>query len=779
MEGGAPFEASTPPYNRGMRRMMVLILLAIAASLHAQNAPFVPVAVWYGGGKARAPMLEPDPASRKELWRADLKKIKAAGFNTVRCWIDWASAEPKEGQYHFETLDVLSDLAAEEGLRLVVQVYMDSAPDWLGRKFPDSHFISISGEAMPSNAAPGFCFDHPGVHEATLRFFTTLAAHMKTRPAFLGWDLWSEPHVINWAEATYMRSPEFCFCPYSVARFRTWLQKKYGTLDALNAAWYRRFESWNEVEPNRLGTILSYTDFIDWREFIVDKLTEDLRARFDAVKAGAPDRVATSHAAAPSLFTTPLAGEGDPDDWQMSSAADYWGTSFYPKHSFPVGRDAAWRAALLDFTRSSTGDKGFWVGELQGGFGTVALRISSTVTPSDLRMWMWSTLARGAKAVNVYAWYPMSSGYESGGFGLINLDGTVTERARVAGGVAKAVDANQALFANAKPVHSEVAIVYNPLSYMVGGRRPLSASGPQGEVGAVERNSMLGMYRALFPTNVPVDFVHIDQIAGKLPWQPDLGTTTPGAVRAGTPTPGEALASRYKVVYLPYPLMISADASAALREFVRAGGTLVTEARPAWNDEHGRAKDIIPGYGLHEVCGCRETAVQSTPSGKTEVVMSTDFAGLKSGEKFGGSLFEETLEPMAANGHIVARFADGSPAVIASEFGKGKMLTIGTFVGMTYESGRDEGIARLLRGVLGWAGVKNPVTTTAPLEVRMLRSGGRTILFAFNHGNEAADASIVVDGLRGTARNVESGAAVSFPLQHKFVPHDVWVVEVK
>jgi beta-galactosidase len=53
--------------------------------------------------------LEPDPASRKEQWRADLKKIRAAGFNTVRCWIDWASTEPREGQYHFETLDVLTD----------------------------------------------------------------------------------------------------------------------------------------------------------------------------------------------------------------------------------------------------------------------------------------------------------------------------------------------------------------------------------------------------------------------------------------------------------------------------------------------------------------------------------------------------------------------------------------------------------------------------------------------------------------------------------------------
>lgn len=741
-----------------MRRLIALALLTFAVSAHAQNAAFVPVAVWYGGGKARAPMLEADPAAHRDLWRADLQAIKATGFNTVRCWIDWASAEPRQGEYHFETLDQISDLAQELGLRVVVQVYIDSAPDWVGRKYPDSHYVNISGEVMPSNAAPGFCFDHPGVHEAVLRLFNTLAVHMKSKPAFLGWDLWSEPHVINWAEATYMRSAEFCFCPYSVARFRGWLKKKYPTLDALNSAWYRRFESWDEVEPNRLGTILSYTDFIDWREFIVGKLTEDLRARFDAVKSGAPDRVATSHAAAPSLFTSPLSGDGSPDDWQMAGAVDYWGTSLYPKHSFPVGRDAAWRAALLDFTRSSTGEKGFWVGELQGGFGTVALHISSTVTPADLRMWMWSSLARGAKGVNVYAWYPMSSGYESGGFGLINLDGTITERARAAGGVARAVSANQALFAAARPVAAEVAVVYNPLSYMVGGRRPLTASGPQGEMGNIERNSMLGTYRALFPTNIPVDFVHVDDIASGRMVTPQL---------------------RYKVIFLPYPLMLSSDAARALQEFVRAGGTLVSEARPAWNDERGRAKEIVPGYGLHEVCGCRETAVQSTPSGKIEIAMSADFGSLKSGDKVRGALFEETLEPIAPNARVIGRFPDGSPAVIASQFGKGKMLTIGTFLGAPYENDRDENTARLLRSAVEWAGVKPQVSTSAPLEVRMLRSGSSTLLFAFNHASEAVESSIAIEGMRGTARDVESGTPVSFPLQHRFAANGVWVVEVR
>ena len=84
----------------------------------AKTAEFFPVAAWYGGGKARAPMLERDARAKKETWRKDVRQIKALGFNTVRAWIDWASGQPAEGTYDFETLEVLLELAQEEGLKL-------------------------------------------------------------------------------------------------------------------------------------------------------------------------------------------------------------------------------------------------------------------------------------------------------------------------------------------------------------------------------------------------------------------------------------------------------------------------------------------------------------------------------------------------------------------------------------------------------------------------------------------------------------------------------------
>lgn len=707
------------------------------------KADFFPMAVWYGGGKARAPMLEPDPRAKKEVWRRDLRQIRRLGFNTVRCWIDWASGEPAPGKYNFDTLDVLLELAREEGLKVILQVYMDSAPEWVGRKFPDALYEDISGAVMHPESSPGYCRDHPGVERAELAFYSALAERAGKSPAFLGWDLWSEPHVINWATATYLTNPEFCFCKYSVARFRRWLEKKYRSLDALNRAWYRRFGSWDEVQPGRLSTILSYTDYIDWRLYIRDKLGEDLRARYDAVKRVAPDRVATSHAAAPNLFTSPLAWDGSPDDWVMRKQVDYYGTSFYPKHSYAVGRDVAWRGALLDFARSSgysNGGDGFWIGELQAGFGTVALNVSGTVTPEDLAIWTWSAIARGAKGINYYAWYPMSTGYESGGFGMIHLDGTLTARSRTAGAISRVVDREQKLFLQARPPQAQVAIVYDPLNSLVGGRqRAATTTGPQSEAAGIERDSMLGAYRAWFPLNIPVDFLSINELTA-------------------------ASMKPYRLVYLPYPLMIPEKAAPEFAGYVRDGGALVAEARLGWNSERAQAAEIIPGLGLHDVMGCRESAVQSVPGGRTELVwVDGSFPGLSAGDRLPAGLYEETLDPLRGDARVVARFADGRSAAVASSFGRGKTLALGSYLSVMAQAQPTPALQRFFEALLDWTGVDRPVTITGgELEVRWLESGPDKILFAFNHGAQPVSATLAFKPMPApfTAHDIVASAPV-------------------
>jgi beta-galactosidase len=99
--------------------------------------------------------------------------------------VEWNVGEPQEGQYQLENLDLLLGLANETGLRVIVQVYVDSAPEWVGQKYPDGRYAAQDGQAIPSQAAPGYCFDHRGVRKAILDFFQEVARHVAGNSAFM------------------------------------------------------------------------------------------------------------------------------------------------------------------------------------------------------------------------------------------------------------------------------------------------------------------------------------------------------------------------------------------------------------------------------------------------------------------------------------------------------------------------------------------------------------------------------------------------------------------
>lgn len=689
---------------------------------------FLPFSVWYSGGDARAPMLsEITPDSRRQ-WSRDLAEIKSLGFNTVRTWVEWQRAEPRPGEYNFDNLRLLMELAEEMGLRVFIQFYVDSAPEWVGKQNPDAKFMAQDGTQIISQSAPGYCTDHDAVRDAVLNFYSETARVASEYDSFYGWDLWSEPHIINWANIDYVANAQFCYCPSTQARFREWLRDKYGSIGALNTAWHRSFQEWEDVSPPRFSTILSYTDYIDWKTFIYEKLAEDLRMRYDAVRESDPDHVITSHAAVSSIIISPHMGVGATDDFLMSESVDFYGVSLYPKHNHPDRHWPAWRVMnMMDFARSANrNNEGWYVGELQAGKGTIGLIVSDPVTPGDHRVWIWSAIAKGARGINIYAWYPMSSGYESGGYGLVNQDGSLTKRAMEAGYLASLVDRHQQLFLDSKPVPAEVAIVYNPLSQMVGGAQRRS------DHPMAHHNSLIGYYRVFAENNIPVDFIHRKELESG-----DL--------------------SQYKLVVLPWSMMLTQEAADGLKQFVADGGHAVGEARIGWNDDRGYASDEIPGMGLHEVFGVREKEVYMRERDIALMPRKGDHAvwnyfynpGQMAAahrhtweDTLKGTLYGKSLDIISNNAEVLAMLdMTGDPAIVSNRYGEGETIMIGSFMGMAnYPNTRPVNNTFIL-GMSDWAGVSKPVITNmdkvsdSPLVTRVQRnSDGDYLLFLINHG---------------------------------------------
>ena len=664
-----------------------------------RESTFFPVAVWYSGGKARAPMLETITPDSPMLWKEDLLKIKTLGFNTVRTWVEWNAGEPREGQYHLESLDLLLRLADEVGLKVIVQVYIDSAPEWVGQKYPDGHYAAQDGEAIPSQAAPGYCFDHRGVRKAVLDFFQEVARHVAGSPAFYGWDLWSEPAALNWARVGYKSEPMFCYCPSSMERFRLWLKRKYGTLDQLNEAWHRTFIDWDQVEPPRYGTILTYTDFMDWRAYYGYKLAEDLKLRNEAVKAIDPEHVTTSHAPNPSPLVRTLADPYDPtDDFLMKDSVDFFGTSFYPKLTAPEHNWTLERRVLaMDLTNSMTASRGFYVGELQSGYGVHGTVIGSPVTASDLELWTWGMVSRGARAINYYAFYPMNAGYESGGYGMINLDGTLTERSRHAGELAQRIQQNADLLLQSHPQRAEVAIVFSPLVPLLGGYDE------EGSRNAIHQ-AVAGYHRMFFERNLPVEVLSSRELTND-----DL--------------------RQYKLVIVPYPLMLTNEEAKTLKEYVSGGGHLFVEARPGWVDERGHAEPKIPGFGWDDMLGVREK----------QLIPGKEF-GVKWGDaQFKATRFQEQFEVENKSARAVAFLTDGTPIAWENRYRKGSAIVFGSFAGQeNYEHPLP---MHPLAGILtNWAGLSQPnLHAPSLLELREMQAPKGRWVFLFNHSDKPAD----------------------------------------
>jgi beta-galactosidase len=519
-----------------MRHALLVLLAGLvlsAAPLPQRRSaePFIPVGVWYGGVSPSAPRVARDAANERESSRRDLETIRSLGFNSVRTWVDWANAEPERGRYRFDALDQLLTLADVVGLQVIVQIRSEVAPEWLARRYPDGGVVTAQGTRTTTERGTGYCLDHAGVRADIGAFIAAAAARAAPHQSFYGIDVWNDPHIANGILTG--STEQFCYCPNTQARFRDWLNQRYGRLSALNTTWTRTFTSWDEVSAPRAGSVAPTPDVVDWKTFIAAKLREDLKFKADASAPRGP-RPVSSHADAPAAMLSPPASA---DDWWMATAVDHYGISMYPKSGSAAPWPPATVAMTLDAIRSSSGDRGWWAGELQAGQGSTAGTPAAPVTAADVRLWGWAAISRGTSAISYAAWYPASV-HGSTGEGLVERDQTLTDRARAAGEFAGIISRNTGLFAPLRPRPSRVAIVYNRLAYASGGTSA--------------RDSVMALYRALFDRNIPVDFLHTDDIV------------------AGA-------ASKYGIVFAGSPTLLPEIVGQALKVYAQQGGTLITE----------------------------------------------------------------------------------------------------------------------------------------------------------------------------------------------------------
>ena len=200
--------------------------------------------------------------------------------------------------------------------------------------------------------------------------------------------------------------------------------------------------------------------------------------------------------------------------------------------------DEPWKQfQAVDLVRGGSRGKPFWHAEAEAGPLWMQPQVihrpredGRIPDETDVRLWNLVSCAGGATGILYPRWRPLLDGPLFGAFGPFGMDGSVTPRAEMAGQFARWANSHPDIW-KSHPVKGDIGLVFVPESEMFNYVQ-------QGDTNFYAQ-SIRGAYQAFFDSNIQADFVSLDDLA------------------------------EYKIVYLPYPVMLKKETVAKLRAYVR------------------------------------------------------------------------------------------------------------------------------------------------------------------------------------------------------------------
>lgn len=630
------------------------------------------------------------PTPTRAEWESDLRGIRDAGFNTVKIWMMWRWHERGKGAFTWDDSDRIFALCRELGLKINVNLILDAAPDWLYREY-DCRRVNHKGERVRpislssvyiGGVAP--CFDDPRVRAEAERFLRAAVGRYRRDEALLGWDVWNEPRYLTVSNIAARDGGNMeCWCEYSLASYRNWLRARYGTVEALNDFLGKAWSDWDTVFPP--ARYDDHTEALVWRQWCAHSVSDQIGWAYGVVKETDPEKAAFCHAGGCAMVQG--AGADPSDDCANARMVDFYGSSL------PCD-DNPWSAAIIcDWIRGVS--PYFWINEIYAsppGWGP-------GLTADDLSRVTWTALAHGAKGILYWQYKAERLGGESNGYGMVRVDGSITDRQEAAARIARFVNENRELMRALRPVPAQVGIVYDMKTDMLSHIESIY------EYPYRYKRGINGAYAMFWRNNIPVDWISTRGIAAE-----------------------ELL--RYRLVYLPSPHIVDARAAEALRGYVREGGTLISEASPGLRDERGWVSARVPNDALAELFGCRETGRLERDRRETLAIS----IGGRRAELESGRVTSQ-IEPTTAR--RIGVWRSGGCGASLNRYGKGEAILVGTDMGEAYHSFKGKGLLEFIRLLHDRAGCEQPARLAGArgtVSARCLQCDRADLLVVINHG---------------------------------------------
>jgi beta-galactosidase len=624
----------------------------------------------------------------------DSRLMRLASVNVATLAVfGWTALEPEEGRFRFDWLDEAFERLHRDGVRIVLATPSGARPAWLDRKYPEAMRTDASRVKALHGLRENHCPTSPAFRRRVGAINEALARRYGKHPALLLW------HVSNELGGE-------CHCPLCQAGFRGWLERRYGTLEALNKAWWSSFWShtftaWEEIEsPSPLGEHLIHGHNLDWKRFVTHQTLDFFDHECESLRRLSP---------AVPITVNMMGTYAGLDYWRFAPRVDVVSWDCYPGwHGEPEAETAMVTAFTHDLQRSLKGGQPFLL--MESTPSNVNWHpVCKLKRPGVHRLSSLQAVAHGSDAVLYFQWRKSRGASEKLHGAVVDHEGS--ERTRVFRDVAELGALLPRLDGVVgSTVRPQVAVVLDwenrwALEDLWGLRRDRRDY----------LETVLSHYRELWRRGIPVDVVNEEA---------DLG--------------------RYDLVVAPMLYMVRAGVGEQLTRFVREGGCLVTSYLTGYVDDSDLC--FLGGFPgpLRECLGIWAEEIDALYDGDANALVADPGSSLGLDGRFAVKEYcevvhAETAEVLAT---YAADFYAGAPALTRNRLGKGDAFHIAARTGGDF-------LSAFYGKLVAEKRIAPCLETEPPEGVSVQRRGSGTDDFVFLMNFKPAPATVALGNLTG------------------------------
>lgn len=630
----------------------------------------------------------------------DIRLMKLSHCNIMSVGIfSWASLEPEEGRYDFGWLDEVIEKLYQNGIYTLLATPTGARPTWMSLRYEEVLRVQKDGQRNLHGERHNHCYTSPVYRAFTEKMNTALAERYGKHPGVVGW------HISNEYGGE-------CYCPLCVSEFRVWLKAKYGSIEALNQAWWtgfwaKTFNSFDQITaPFEHGESSVHGLSLDWKRFVTARTVDFMTHEIAPLRRITPDLPVTTN----MMGTYPGL-----DYFRFKDIIDVASFDSYPLWGANDGdAEIAVRTAFNhDLTRSIL-KKPFLLME-----STPSMTNWQPVCkPKRPGMHLLSSLhavAHGADTVQYFQWRK-SRGSSEKLHGAV-VDHVGHENTRV---FREVTEVGQWLAQMTPVVGSETQ---SPVAVLFDWNNRWAIEAAQGPRRDKQHDQIvLDHYRALTRLGVNIDVIDMEQSF-----------------------------EGYKLIAAPMLYMVKPGVAERLEKFCEQGGTLVLTYWSGIVDENDLC--FLGGFPgpLRKLAGVWSEEIDALYDGQVNGMRLEGQNALKlSGEYECGFLLDLChAETATVEAVYTDDFYAGRPALTRNAFGQGAAWYLAARTG-------DDFLLDFYRSLFSEAGI-TPLISALPegVQVTEREKDGEKFLFVMNFSGAPVDVELP------EGREVRTGAAVA------------------